>query len=75
MILFEQAIGSEGKMIAELKKGKLTINVYHDHKSGVLSFAVEQDAAYFLDKLAAAVPGALDDVVIAMVKDAVAKLD
>lgn len=74
MILLESKIGAEGKITIELAQGKIVIKAYHDHKSGVVSFVAEEKADYFLDKLAEAIPGVLDDALIALIKDAVAKL-
>ena len=75
MDLVKKPLGSEGEVKVEVKKGKFIISLVHDHGSGKASLLVEEDLAYFLDKLAAQIPGVLDDAILALVKDAVLKLD
>lgn len=66
----ETPIGSEGKLKIEIKDGKLLLAVEYDGKGldGTLGLAL--DPAYFVDLLAAAIPGQLDDAVLAILKAA-----
>lgn len=71
--------------IAEIKKGDVSADVKFEAGKIVLSakldsagtdaeLKVSVEAGYFLDKLAAAIPGEIDDAVIALLKGALAKL-
>lgn len=64
----ELTVGSETKLKVEVKNDKLVLGVVYDGGGvdGMLSISV--DANYFLDKLAAAIPGQLDDSVINAIK-------
>jgi hypothetical protein len=64
------ALGPEGNMDLKLEAGKLVIEIKHVHASGEVSLVAKEDAGYFLDKLAALIPGQIDDAVIAVIKAA-----
>lgn len=64
------AIGAEGSLDLKLEGGKLVIVGKHVHASGEIDLSISEDAGYFLDKLAALIPGQIDDAVIAIIKAA-----
>ena len=68
--LVKQELGSEGEMLLKLEGGKLVLSVTHSSPggSGKIEYAV--DSSYFLDKLAALIPGQVDDAVIQILKAA-----
>jgi hypothetical protein len=68
--LVDQPIGPETKLKVELKDKKLVLSVAYDGAGvdGEISIKVGPD--YFLDKLAALIPGKIDDAVIQMLKAA-----
>lgn len=68
------ALGSEGSYALSVQDGKLMLTVSHAHASGSVSIIVQEDAGYFLDKLAALIPGTFDDVLIGLAKDALKRL-
>lgn len=74
MKLVEEKLGSEGEFAIEIVQGVLKVSLNHLHASGKAGVLLEQDAGYFMDKLAAAIPGTLDDALLAIVKDALKKL-
>ena len=49
--------------------GKVKLELVNEHASGSVAIVVEQDAGYFLDKLAKAIPGEWDDLPIALLKE------
>lgn len=71
--LYKHDLGKEGALDVKLENGKIVVSLSHNHASGKVSLSVEEDGAYFLDKLAAAIPGTFDDVVIAIAKEALKK--
>jgi hypothetical protein len=64
------ALGPEGQLVMKLEAGKVVISLSDVHASGSVSLSVSEDAGYFLDKLAALIPGQVDDAVIAVIKAA-----
>ncbi len=66
----DKSLSSELKLDLDVKDGKIIISVTYDGKGldSTISLAVEGD--YFLDKLAAKIPGSIDDLVIAAIKSA-----
>jgi hypothetical protein len=65
------ALGAEGSLNIKLENGKLVIEVKHVHASGEVVLRAVENPDYFLDKLAAAIPGSFDDAVIAIAKSAI----
>lgn len=65
------ALGSEAGLKLSVVAGKLRIEITSDHASGKAGAFVEESADYFLDKLAALIPGVWDDAVIALAKQAI----
>lgn len=74
MNLVNEALGSEGSVSVDLSGGKLSLSAKYDSKGldGEVKLSVDSD--YFLDKLAEAIPGKLDDAVIAVLKAALKQL-
>lgn len=68
MELINQPLGVEGSLEISFKEGKLLLSVKHAHASGSVGIVAEQDAGYFLDKLAEAIPGDWDKAVIEVLK-------
>lgn len=68
--LVQKDIGGEGELVLKIKDGNLLISVMHDGKGsgGGLEYVVKTD--YFLDKLAALIPGQIDDAIINIMKAA-----
>lgn len=64
------ALGPEGQLVMKLEGGKVVISLSDVHASGSVSLSVSEDAGYFLDKLAALIPGTIDDALIAVIKAA-----
>lgn len=61
---------TKGEVVLDVKlvTGKLVITTKYDGKGANAGVYLELEADYFLDKLAAAIPGQMDDAVIAMIK-------
>lgn len=70
----EQGLGKEGKLSLKFEGGKAKLVLGHSHASGSVSLVAEEDAGYFLDKLADAIPGDWDRAVIEVVKGIVKSL-
>jgi hypothetical protein len=66
--IVEKDLGPEGSVSLKFEDGKAKLALKHEHASGAVSLLVEEDAGYFLDKLAAAIPGAWDDAALAILK-------
>lgn len=60
----------EAALDVDFKDGKLRLSVSYDGKGADAGIYVDLEPEYFLDKLAAAIPGKLDDAVIEMLKGA-----
>lgn len=68
----ELATVSNGELKADVKfeKGKVVLSTVYDGKGADAKVEVSIESDYFLDKLAAAIPGQIDDTVIALLKGA-----
>lgn len=71
MDVINKPIGSEGNFDLAFTGGKVILTVKHTHASGEVSILVSEDAGYFLDKLAAKIPGTVDDAIFAVLKSAI----
>ena len=69
-VLHEQPIGEEAKLKIEVKDGNVVLTLGLDTKGADVSVAVKLESGYFLDKLAEAIPGELDDSVLSILKGA-----
>jgi len=70
MDLHDQPLGSEGELKLELKEGKLLLHVNHNSKGMSAGLELNIDPDYFMDKLAEAIPGKIDDAILEMIKAA-----
>jgi len=68
--LVDGKIGSEFDYKLELKDGKLRLEGKYGGAGGAAGAFFELEPNYFLDKLADAIPGEIDDMVIAALKGA-----
>ena len=70
MDVVNEKIGAEGELDLDFQDGKLVLIVTHKHASGEVALTVKEDAAYFMDKLAAKIPGKVDDTIFEVIKGA-----
>jgi len=62
MDIVNQPVGGEGDVKVVLEGGKLKLVVGYDGKGVDGSLSVALDPKYFVDKLKAAIPGQIDDM-------------
>jgi len=70
----EIIIGSEGKAKVELKDGKLYIVGFYDGKQMDAELKVGIEVDMFIDQLAEAIPGKIDDAILGVLKVALKSL-
>ena len=72
----ETQILQKGEVAVDVafKAGKVVLSSKYDGKGADVTLSLELESDYFLDKLAAAIPGQVDDAVIALIKGALAKV-
>lgn len=68
--LLNGKIGKEGSYELEMKDGKLRFTIGYDGQGVDSGLYVDLEPEYFLDKLADAIPGNIDDAIIAAIKGA-----
>lgn len=68
--IVKQDIGPETKFDLKLVGGNLVVELKYEGAGGVASVSAGITAEYFIDKLAALIPGTLDDAVLGLVKAA-----
>jgi len=68
--LVNKELGGDLDLKIDFKDGKLMVSIVADMKGADLGLSVAVDSDYFLDKLAKAIPGEIDDAVIGMIKTA-----
>lgn len=73
MSLLDGAIGAEVSYDLSIVDQKLRFMIKYDGKGADASFIIDLEAGYFADKLKAAIPGGIDDVIIDMLKAALLK--
>lgn len=66
-------IGAEAKYDVKLEEGKLVIAAKYDGAETDAELVVKIDAGLFIDKLAAVIPGTIDDAILAVLKGALLK--
>lgn len=66
-------LGPEATYDVKLVEGKLVIAAKYDGAETDAELKVAIDAGLFVDKLAALIPGTIDDVIIAVIKGALLK--
>lgn len=64
----QKELGSEVDLELSFKEGKAVIAVKYDGKGADATVSIALESGYFLDKLAEAIPGDLDDAVLDMLK-------
>ncbi len=74
MDLMEKEIGEEAKVVLTLGGGKIMLTGMADTAGMDVSVAVSVDTDYFIDQLAAKIPGTLDDAILAVLKGALKTL-
>lgn len=73
MDLVEKDLGKELKLKLDFTSGKLQLGVILDSEGVDVGVNVAVDSDYFLDLLADAIPGEVDDAIIEMLKAAFKK--
>lgn len=68
--LVDGQIGPEAKYKVSLDAGKLIIAMGYDGVEADAEMSIKLEVDLFLDKVAALIPGKIDDAVIAMLKGA-----
>lgn len=68
--IINKEVGAEGNFNVSMNGGKVRIQVGYDGKQLDAGMFIELDGAAFLDKLADAIPGDLDNMVITAIKAA-----
>lgn len=66
-------LGPEATYDVKLVEGKLVIAAKYDGAETDAELKVAIDAGLFMDKLAALIPGTIDDAIIAVIKGALLK--
>lgn len=66
--LHEQQFGSEASMKVELLAGKLKLTVAYAGAGGGADVVAFVDSDYLIDKLAALIPGQVDDAIFSIIK-------
>lgn len=74
MDIVTQPIGKEGALEIDVVGGQIVVSATHKHASGEVTLTATEDVGYFLDKLAAKIPGAVDDAIIGVIKAALKAL-
>jgi hypothetical protein len=68
----EKALGPEAKLDIKVGGGKVVLSVVYAGAGGGADVSVSLESGYFIDKLAAAIPGSIDDAILAILKAALA---
>lgn len=63
-------VGAEGKVQVTVKGSKVILTISYDGKGLDGSIVIALDSEYFMDQLADAIPGKVDDSVFALIKAA-----
>lgn len=66
-------LGPEAKYDVKIVEGKVIMAVKYDGAETDAELLVKIDAGMFIDKLAAAIPGEIDDAILAVLKGALLK--
>ena len=70
MELAHGELGAEGAFDLKIEGGKVVLVGAHNSKGAEIGACVKVSPDYFIDKLAAAIPGKIDDMVLGMLKEA-----
>ena len=66
--LLKQELGPEVDFDLKLVNGNLVIELKYEGMGGVATVSAGVTTDYFMDKLAALIPGTIDDAVIGLIK-------
>lgn len=66
----QKDLGPEANYSISFVDGKLKLAIKYDGKQADAELAILLDGSAFLDKLAAAIPGKIDDMILAALKGA-----
>lgn len=69
-VLTEKELGSEGALKIEVVEGKVKLTLKYDSKGLDADLALLLESEYFIQKLADAIPGQIDDVLLDLLKKA-----
>lgn len=70
MDVIDGKIGAEGQFDIKIEQGVVKFTAAHASKGAELGAFANVSVEYFLDKLKAAIPGPVDDVIIDVLKGA-----
>lgn len=70
MDLGQKDLGGDGSLDLKLVGGDLVLVVSHASKGADANLQVKVRSDYFIDKLAAVIPGAVDDAILQVLKAA-----
>jgi len=74
MDLISKDLGPEAKVKAVISGGKISLSVVYDSKGLDGKVELSADSDYFIDELAKAIPGVIDDAIFAVLKQALKQL-
>lgn len=66
--VIKEPIGSEANVSLKFEKGVMRLGLDYDGKGADAGLFVELESDYFLDKLAEAIPGKVDDQILGFLK-------
>ena len=69
--MIERNVGKEAKFNMKFEDGNVILGGLYDGKGADVSLELMLESEYFLDKLAEALPGTLDDMIIEALKNAI----
>lgn len=69
-VLTEKELGSEGSLKLEVVEGKVKLTLKYDSKGLDADLVLLLESEYFVDKLAEAIPGKIDDMILELLKTA-----
>lgn len=69
----EKSLGGDAELSMEFSEGKLKLKIGIDTKGVDAGVFANFEPEYFIDKLAEAIPGEVDDAIFAMLKVALKK--
>lgn len=74
MELINKQISPEAKGKVEIKEGKIQLSAVLDTGGVDANLSISVDADFFIDALAAKIPGQIDDAIFAVLKTAIKAL-
>lgn len=70
MDLVDQQIGKSGELDLKIEGGKLVLSFGWQEGAVGANVSAQADPDYFIDKLAALIPGSVDDAIFGIIKGA-----